>query len=51
MMLWRTPLEHGSVVDEMQAAEGKDGVCPSRSHRTWGDVPDASAKMLVVTDD
>ncbi len=51
--MWRTPVEPmRSVVDEMQAAEGKDGVLSvSFAHGfPWGDVPDASAKMLVVTD-
>lgn len=51
--MWRTPEEPTrSIVDAMQAAEGKDGVLSvSFAHGfPWGDVPDASAKVLVVAD-
>jgi microcystin degradation protein MlrC len=51
--MWRTPVEPmKSVVAEMQAAEGTDGILSvSFAHGfPWGDVPDASAKMLVVAD-
>jgi microcystin degradation protein MlrC len=51
--MWRTPVEPmRSVVAEMQAHEGKDGVLSvSFAHGfPWGDVPDASAKVLVVAD-
>ena len=51
--MWRTPVEPiKSVVAEMQAAEGKDGILSvSFAHGfPWGDVPDASAKMLVIAD-
>ena len=51
--MWRTPVEPmASVVADMQAAEGKDGVLSvSFAHGfPWGDVPDASARMLVVAD-
>ena len=52
--MWRTPIEPmRSVVAEMQAAEHQDGVLSvSFAHGfPWGDVPDASAKMLVIADD
>ena len=41
-----------TVVAEMQAAEGKDGVLSvSFAHGLpWQDVPDTSAKMLVIAD-
>lgn len=51
--MWRTPVEPiKSVVAEMQAAEGNDGILSvSFAHGfPWGDVPDASAKMLVIAD-
>ena len=51
--MWRTPVEPmKSVVTEMQAAEGKDGILSvSFAHGfPWGDVPDASARMLVISD-
>ncbi|SLN70106.1 M81 family metallopeptidase [Oceanibacterium hippocampi] len=51
--MWRTTMEPmATFVKEMQAAEGKDGVLSvSFAHGfPWGDVPDASAKMVVVTD-
>ena len=51
--MWRTPTEPvKTVVAEMQAAEGKDGVLSvSFAHGfPWQDVPDTSAKMLVIAD-
>ncbi|MCP5152960.1 MAG: M81 family metallopeptidase [Ectothiorhodospiraceae bacterium] len=51
--MWRTPVEpFRSVVAQMQAAEGRDGVLSvSFAHGfPWGDVADASAKVLVVAD-
>ena len=51
--MWRTPVEPmKSVVADMQAREGKDGVLSvSFAHGfPWGDVPEASAKMLVIAD-
>ncbi len=51
--MWRTPVEPmKSVVDAMKAAEGKDGILSvSFAHGfPWGDVPDASARMLAVAD-
>ena len=51
--MWRTPVEPmRSIVSEMQAAEGQDGVLSvSFGHGfPWGDVPAASAKVLVVSD-
>ena len=51
--MWRTPVEPmRTVVAEMQAAEGKDGVLSvSFAHGfPWQDVPDTGAKMLVVAD-
>jgi len=51
--MWRTPVEPTkSIVAKMQALEGKDGVLSvSFAHGfPWGDVPDASAKVIVITD-
>ena len=51
--MWRTPMEPmASLVADMQATEGQNGVLSvSFAHGfPWGDVPDASARMLVVTD-
>ena len=51
--MWRTPVEPmKTVVAEMQAAEGNDGVLSvSFAHGfPWQDVPDTSAKMLVIAD-
>ena len=51
--MWRTPAEPmKTVVAEMQAAEGKDGVLSvSFAHGfPWQDVPDTTAKMLVIAD-
>ncbi|MFK7943511.1 MAG: M81 family metallopeptidase [Paracoccaceae bacterium] len=51
--MWRTPVEPmKTVVAEMQAAEGKDGVLSvSFAHGfPWQDVPGTSAKMLVISD-
>jgi microcystin degradation protein MlrC len=51
--MWRTPVEPmKSVVADMQVAEAQDGILSvSFAHGfPWGDVPDASAKMLVVAD-
>jgi microcystin degradation protein MlrC len=51
--MWRTPVEPmRSVVADMQAAEGTgDILSVSFAHGfPWGDVPDASARMLVVAD-
>ena len=51
--MWRTPVEPAAgIVRRMQELEGKDGVLSvSLAHGfPWGDVPDASAKVLVVTD-
>lgn len=50
---WRTPFEPTrSFVDKLQALEGKDGILSiSFAHGfPWGDVPEASAKILVVSD-
>ncbi|MEM1163503.1 MAG: M81 family metallopeptidase [Pseudomonadota bacterium] len=50
---WRTPNQPvRTVVEEMQAAEGKDGILSvSFAHGfPWQDVPDTSSKMLVVAD-
>ncbi len=50
---WRTPFEPTrSFVDRLQSLEGKDGILSiSFAHGfPWGDVPEASAKMLVVAD-
>ncbi len=51
--MWRTPVEPvRSLVDEMQAAEGRDGILSvSFAHGfPWQDVPETTAKMLVVAD-
>lgn len=51
--MWRTPTEPmKTVVAEMQSAEGKDGVLSvSFAHGfPWQDVPDTTAKMLVIAD-
>ena len=51
--MWRTPLEPAAgIVRMMQDLEGRDGVLSvSLAHGfPWGDVPEASAKVLVVTD-
>ena len=51
--MWRTPVEPmKTVVAEMQAAEGKDGVLSvSFAHGfPWQDVPGTSAKVLVIAD-
>ncbi len=51
--MWRTPVgEAANIVAHMQDLEGKDGVLSvSLAHGfPWGDVPDASAKVIVVTD-
>ncbi len=51
--MWRTPIgEAADIVQHMTALEGKDGVLSvSLAHGfPWGDVPDASAKVIVVTD-
>ena len=51
--MWRTPVEPmRSLVAEMKAMEGRDGILSvSFAHGfPWGDVPDASAKVLVVAD-
>ena len=50
---WRTPFEPTrSFVDSLQSLEGKDGILSiSFAHGfPWGDVPEASAKILVVSD-
>jgi len=51
--MWRTPVEPAaSIVRRMQDLEGQNGVLSvSLAHGfPWGDVPDASAKVLVVAD-
>jgi len=51
--MWRTPREPmKSLVAEMKAAEGQDGILSvSFAHGfPWQDVPDTSAKMLVIAD-
>lgn len=51
--LWRTPDQPvKSFVARMQELEGKDGILSiSFAHGfPWGDVPDASAKILVIAD-
>ena len=51
--MWRTPVEPAaSIVREMHHLETRDTVLSvSHAHGfPWGDVPDASAKLLVVTD-
>jgi len=50
---WRTPFEPTrSFVDKLQALEGANGILSvSFAHGfPWGDVPEASAKILVVAD-
>ena len=52
--MYLTPFEPmRSFVDEMMAAEGKDGILSlSLAHCfPWGDVADCGARMLAVTDD
>ncbi len=52
--MWRTPVEPAaSIVRRMHEFETQDDVLSvSLAHGfPWGDVPDASAKILVVTDD
>jgi microcystin degradation protein MlrC len=51
--MWRTPVgEAANIVSHMTDLEGNDGVLSvSLAHGfPWGDVPDASAKVLVITD-
>jgi microcystin degradation protein MlrC len=51
--MWRTPVEPSAgIVRHMQELEGRDGVLSvSLAHGfPWGDVPDASAKVVVITD-
>jgi len=51
--MWRTPVEPAAgIVRRMQELEGQNGVLSvSLAHGfPWDDVPDASAKVLVVTD-
>jgi microcystin degradation protein MlrC len=51
--MWRTPVEPAAgIVRRMQDLEGKDGVLSvSLAHGfPWGDVADASAKVVVVAD-
>jgi microcystin degradation protein MlrC len=51
--MWRTPVEPmRSVVAQMQAAEREEGIVSvSFAHGfPWGDVADASARMLVISD-
>ncbi len=51
--MWRTPVEPTrAIVDEMQAQEQRHGILSvSFAHGfPWGDVPDASAKVLVIAD-
>ena len=50
---WRTPMEPTrTFVDKLQSLEGKDGILSiSFAHGfPWGDVPEASAKIVVVAD-
>ena len=52
--MWRTPVAPAaSLVQRMQELEKEDSVLSvSLAHGfPWGDVPDASSKVLVVTDD
>ena len=52
--MWRTPVEPAaSLVQRMHELEKEDSVLSvSLAHGfPWGDVPDASSKVLVVTDD
>jgi microcystin degradation protein MlrC len=51
--MWRTPSEPAAeIVRRMQELEGREGVLSvSLAHGfPWGDVPDASAKVLVLSD-
>jgi len=51
--MWRTPVgEAANIVSHMTELEGSDGVLSvSLAHGfPWGDVPDASAKVLVMAD-
>jgi len=51
--MWRTPVgEAADIVQHMTDLEGKDGVLSvSLAHGfPWGDVPDASAKVVVIAD-
>jgi microcystin degradation protein MlrC len=51
--MWRTPMEPvKSFVEKMQSLEGQDGILSvSFAHGfPWGDVPEASGKMLVISD-
>ena len=51
--MWRTPEEPmKTLVADMRACEGRDGVLSvSFAHGfPWGDVPDASARVLVIAD-
>ena len=51
--MWRTPVEPvRGLVEDMQAAEGKEGILSvSFAHGfPWQDVPETSAKMLVIAD-
>lgn len=51
--MWRTPVEPTrTIVAEMQAQEGRDGILSiSFAHGfPWGDVAEASAKLLVIAD-
>ena len=51
--MWRTPVEPvRSLVEEMQAAEGRDGILSvSFAHGfPWQDVPETAARVLVVAD-
>ncbi len=51
--MWRTPVEPASsIVRRMQALEGTDGILSvSLAHGfPWGDVPEASAKVIVIAD-
>jgi microcystin degradation protein MlrC len=53
IMCWQTPVEPTkSLVADMQAAEGKDGILSvSFGHGfPWADVPDVGAKMVVIAD-
>ncbi|MDP6564458.1 MAG: M81 family metallopeptidase [Alphaproteobacteria bacterium] len=51
--MWRTPVEPmKGFVERMQSFEGRDGILSvSFAHGfPWGDVPQATAKMLVIAD-
>lgn len=51
--MWRTPVgKAAEIVAQMQLLEGQDGILSvSLAHGfPWGDVPDATAKVIVVTD-